>query len=234
MSRQNRSPWIVTLVMMLAVSLPMAVPALAEDPPEQPPEDPEKAEGAETPGSEAPVLGSKTSTTKGSSLADVAGRIRLNKPAADGSGVVISNDNLSKVSSKGKISVAGSSTPASSAAGSGEPASTAGAGAAASADADAAKSPANELITRYFDQKNKVDTLQFRLDDIDRQLAQPSPDPHYQYEHNSPQNRAPGVQDQGAVQREEVAKELAAERAKLEAIRREAQQKGIPLEEPKK
>ena len=173
---------------------------------------------------EQPVL--KTgSSAKGSSLAQAASKIRLQRPASgDGSGLVITNDNLQKVGSKGNLSVSGSSAagtapePATSAAPDAGPG-TAG-----------AQNPANDMVRQFQEQQRAVDALEARLKNFDQQLAEPSRDPHYQSSHNSPHLRAGGVQDTAQTRRDQLAKELESEKKQLEALREQARRNGLELE----
>jgi hypothetical protein len=173
---------------------------------------------------EQPVL--KTgSSSKGNSLAQAASRIRLQRPASgDGSGLVITNDNLQKVGSKGNLSVSGSSAAGAAP----EPATSvapdAGPGAAG------AQNPANDMVRQFQEQQRAVDALEERLKNFDEQLAQPSRDPHYQSSHNSPHLRAGGVQDTAQTRRDQLAKELESEKKKLEAIQEQARRNGLQLQ----
>jgi hypothetical protein len=211
----------------------MAAPVVAEDPPEGRSEDDQKATASEqTQKEEEPVLKAQPTAKRGSSLADVAGRIKLNKPPADGgSGVVISDQNLQKVSSKGRISVAGVADPVASEEAAGAAGQT---GAGAPGGADAQNNPANALLEQYLAQKRKVDELEALVAHYDKQLDEPNPDPHYVYSHQSPQNRAPGVQDPAITKRDDAAKQLEEERKQLDEARRKATEAGVRLEEPAK
>ncbi len=156
------------------------------------------------------------------SLAAAAARIRLHRPADEGKGpVVITNQNLGEVAGQGTISEGGGvgSSPVVSA----EP------------DGNQQKSdvnPANELVSRYLEQKRTVEALEARVKNFDEQLAKPPRDPHNPQSQNSPQFRAPGVVDNAEKQRDEVAKQLAEERTKLDALRARARREGVELTAP--
>lgn len=227
MSRRSPVSLSLCVVGVLAVLLTGVAPVAAEDPPEKSGDANASTATSDQPAQNGqPELKAKTSSKRGNSLADVAGRIKLHKPDAEGgSGIVISDRNLQKVSAKGRISVAGTT----------EPASDQQAQPPEGAAGEAEENPANQLAKQYQEQKRKVAELEATLESYDKQLAAPNPDPHYAYSHQSPQNRAPGVQDPATVKRDETAKQLEQERTRLEQIRRQAEQAGVRFEDtPKK
>jgi len=230
MTRCTACSWNVVMAAALVAVVMMAAPVLAEDPPKGESEEATKEAASEkTQKAEEPVLKARPTAKRGSSLADVASRIRLNKPPADGSsGVVISDQNLQKVSSKGRISVAGAVEPVA-----GEQADGAGGQTVAGApgNPDPQNNPANALLEQYLAQRRKVDELEALVAHYDKQLAEPNPDPHYAYSHNSPQNRAPGMQDPATTKRDNAAKQLEEERKKLDEARRKATEAGARLDE---
>jgi hypothetical protein len=93
----------------------------------------------------------------------------------------------------------------------------------------AAPAAANDVAARLLEQQARVDDLTTRLQDMDAQLAAPSPDPHYPKVDSAPQFRAPGVVDPARGERDAVAAQLEAERAKLEALRAQAASAGVTL-----
>ncbi len=156
------------------------------------------------------------------SLAAAAARIHLRRPADEGRGpVVITNQNLGEVAGRGTVSEGGG-------VGSSSVVSAAPAGDQQKGDVN----PANELVGRYLEQTRTVEGLEARLKNFDQQLAKPARDPHNPQSQNSPQFRAPGVVDNAQKQRDEVAKQLAEERAKLEALRARARREGVELGAP--
>jgi hypothetical protein len=222
MDRQTRARGTVATAWILAAALMMGVPAVAEDPPEGTEGETSSQQAAEQGSQDQPVLKSKASSKQANSLAAAASRIRLQKPAGDGSsGLVISNDNLKQTGAKASMSVAG---------GGGQTAAARSAGTTSQATAAGAGNPANALVQQYHQQKRSVDLLEERLASYDEQLKQPNRDPHYADYHSSPHNRAPGVQDSAQKKRDDTAKQLAQEKQKLEALRRQAVDAGVSLD----
>jgi hypothetical protein len=223
MARHRKSLCAPSVGWLLAIIAIAALPVAAEDPPEetQGEQATQQATGQES--SSEPVLKSKPSTSSGNSLAAAASRIKLQKPAGEaGSGLVISNDNLKRAGSGGVMSVGSGATQAPAAQPS---AASPEQGAAAGAD-----NPANALVAQYHQQKQNVDLLTERLENYDKQLAQPNRDAHYADYHSSPHNRAPGVQDVNQLQRDALAKELEQEKKKLDALKKQAADEGIVLQ----
>ncbi len=208
----------VVLCGLLGLAALAAVPALAEDPTTDDARATEARAATAEPAQAEPSLKSKAPPGTTNSLAAAAAKIRLNRPEGS-SGLVISNDNLARVSSQGTVSVAGGVQ-----AGSVPSPSTAG------ATAEGADNPANAMVQQYHQQKATVEGLEARLKHFDEQLAKPSTDPHYPNIQNSPHLRAGGVQDPAQAQRDNVAAQLAAERKKLDALRNQARRDGVPLE----
>jgi hypothetical protein len=227
MRHRKLTEHLVLPALLLAIGL--AAPVAAEDPPQEEPEQTQteeqaakRAEAAEkTPEQqqEMPALGSARGTEKGSSLAAAAGKITLQKPADGSSGIVISDQNLKTAGQKGAVSQgtgqAAASSPAAAAPGTAAP-------------GEAAANPQNELAARLEQQKLRVQELEERLANLDRQLAEKEQrDPHYRYYHNSPQNRAGGVQDEVQGQRDLLAQELETARTELDRTEAQARRAGI-------
>lgn len=179
--------------------------ALAAAPPASADDPPEQAPPASTP------------TAVPGSLAAAAAGLRLQPAAETSSGsLVITNQNLKATGAGAAVSQGGGATVAPGPSG---PQGTAG----------AAPATANDLAARLLEQQARVDDLATRLQDMDAQLAAPSPDPHYPKVDQAPQFRAPGVVDPARGERDAVAAQLEAERAKLEALRAGAAAAGITL-----
>lgn len=153
------------------------------------------------------------------SLAAAAAGLRLQPADGTGSGsLVITNQNL-------KASGAGAAVSQGAAA-----AVAPGPGPIPSqATAPAAPATANDLAARLFEQQARVDDIATRLQSMDEQLAAPPTDPHYPKVDTAPQFRAPGVIDPARGERDAVAAQLEAERAKLEALRAQAGSAGVTL-----
>jgi hypothetical protein len=203
---------------LLCLACLLAVPLWADDPPQ---EDPEA--GAAQAEKKEP-----TPAPKPGSLADAAARIKLQQPAEGGSsGLVISDQNLKEKGSGAALSQgtgAKLSGAAAGGAGQGKPA-----GPSMTPEQSAA---ANDIVQRYQAQLVVVQGLEVRLANWDERLAEPSHDPYYPKYSNSPQNRAPGQVDEAEGTRNLLAKHLAEERKKLDAIRNEAKRAGVALSEP--
>jgi len=207
MARHAQSWIIARLLVAAGLTLGAAVPCLAEDPPK---EDPElKQEAGQH---EAPPAGS---------LAAAASKIKLQKPAeGEGGTVVITDKNIKKsgagaaVSQGSGVSSAGV-TP------------TLGA-----SQGSSVASNANQLAAQVLAQKAKVDNMEAQLASYDKQLAAPSPDPHYPNYGNAPQFRSPGVVDPAHGKRDAYAAELEKEKAKLRDMEKRAQQAGAKTAAP--
>lgn len=215
----TRRPWTPkVLVVAVGILLAFASSIAADEPPSDKGQSAEQKQGQEQPpaGGE-PALKSQAPAKGGSSLAAAAAGIKLTQPASDGS-VVISNASLKKSASKGTVSVGGGVTSASAAA---KPAPASAAG--------EKENPANAVVQQYNEQLRTVEGLEARLKNFDEQLKAPARDPHYAYVTGRPHDRAPGVQDPASVQRDALAKQLEAERTKLNTLREQARRQGIEL-----
>jgi hypothetical protein len=222
MDRQIKSRYAFTVGRILMMVSMIGIPVMAEDPPEGTQGEPSSQEEAKQASQEQPVLKSSSSSKQANSLAEAASRIRLQKPAGErSSGLVITNDNLKQTGAKASVSVAGGGEQSSA---------TQSAGSTTQATSAGTGNPANALVQQYHAQKRNVDLLEERLASYDEQLKQPNRDPHYADYHTSPQNRAPGVQDNAQMKRDNTAKELAQEKQKLEALRRQAVDAGVSLD----
>lgn len=160
-----------------------------------------------------------TPTAVPGSLAAASAGLRLQPTEETGSGaLVITNQNL-KASGAGAAVSQGATVVA-----------APGPGPSASqATAPAAPTMVNDLAAQLLEQQARVDDLTTRLQDMDAQLAAPSPDPHYPKVDNAPQFRAPGVVDPARGERDAVAAQLEEERAKLEALRTQAGSAGVTI-----
>jgi hypothetical protein len=187
------------LVAGMLLTLAASLPATADDPQQAPP---------------AP-----TATAVPGSLAAAAGGLRLQPAAETGTGsLVITNQNLKAPGAGAAVSqgaVVVAPAPES--------------GGAPQATAAAAPPGANDLAVQLLQQQARVDDLTTRLQDMDKQLAAPSPDPHYPKVDFAPQFRAPGVVDPARGQRDALEAELEAERGKLEALRKQAAASGVTI-----
>jgi hypothetical protein len=163
---------------------------------------PEQAPPAPTP---TPVPGT---------LAAAAAGLRLQAPAGTDSGaLVITNQNLKATGAGAAVSQGGAAAVAPG------PGPSAPQGAAA----------ANDLAAQLLEQQARVDDLTVRLQAMDEQLAAPSTDPHFPKVDNAPQFRAPGVVDPARGERDALAAQLEAERAKLDALRAQAATAGVTI-----
>jgi len=198
----------------------LTFPAWGDDPPKEEPEaKAEQAEGAKQDATPKP---------SGNSLADAAARIKLQKPAGgEGSGLVISDQNLKKSGSGASVAQGtGAQLSGSAATGSTTQGKKVG---TMSPEASAL---GNDIVQRYHAQVAVVRGLEVRLANWDKRLAEGSADPHYPKFSNSPQNRPPGVVDEAEGTRDLLAKQLGEERKKLDGIRKEAQRAGVTLSDP--
>jgi hypothetical protein len=205
-------------VITLGLVLAFGFPAAADDPQvdeKQPAANQQEQTQSTT--SEEPELKSLGSAKGGSSLAAAAAGIKLTQPPSDGA-PVISNANLQKSGGKGAMSVGGGVSAASAAQATG------------SATAKGGSNPANALVQQYNEQLRTVESLEARLKNVDEQLEPAARDPHYPYVTARPHDRAPGVQDPASAQRDAVAKQLEAERAKLNTLRDRARRQGVQLD----
>lgn len=186
---------------ILTLSAALTIPAAAQEAP--PPQG--QPEAAPAPAAPAPAR----------SLADVAGRIQLNRTAVGEDGrIVISNQNLGKLAGDGRISVAGAVGSAA----------TAPAATASQTPADALRGWQQEYEAQFL----KVHDLEYDLQDFERRVEE-SQDPYFPF---GPHDRAPETRSPNQVISERGAAELEAERRKLEQIRRDAARQGFELKEP--
>jgi hypothetical protein len=196
----------------------LVLPASADEPPKEENE----AQAAQ---SEAPKQAA-TPTSTGSSLADAAAGIKLRQPAGgEGSGLVISDQNLKESGSGAALSQGAGAKISGGAASAGTQAQPAG------GTSPEASARANEIVQRYHAQLALVEGLEVRLANWNKLIAEGSPDAHYKKFSDSPQNRPPGVVDEAEGQRDLLAKRLAEEQQKLDAIRKEAKGAGVALSE---
>ena len=200
MGSREKSAFFIWLVFAFGMVCFLAFPAGAEDPPKEQPEQ-QTGQQQET----APPAGS---------LAAAASRIKLQSPVDDGSGSPVISDHNVKSAGKGAAVSQGSGSVTGSAA----PSAAAGQPAAAKANA-----AADELQA----QRVKVQNMEAQLADYDRQLAEPSPDPHYPKYQDAPQFRSPGVVDPAQGKRDQFAQQLEQERAKLQELEKQAKQAGV-------
>jgi len=197
------------LLLAGGLTLGAAVTALAEDPPKDDPE--QKAQQQEQTESR------QGSAPKGS-LAAAASKIKLQKPADSESGGMVITDHNVKSAGSGAVVSQGSGSVSSGAAGS--PAASAGTTASSATRAD-------KLASELLAQKAKVDNMEAQLASYDKQLEAPPVDPHYPQWSKAPQFRGPGVQAPATSERDEYAKRLEEERAKLEQLLKEAEGAGV-------
>ena len=165
-----------------------------------------------------PTPPAATPTAVPGSLAAAAAGLRLQPAGETGSGsLVITNQNL-------KATGAGAAVSQGAATVSPGPGPNAPQGPVAAAPAEA-----NDLATRLLEQQARVDDIATRLQSMDQQLAAPPTDPHYPKVDTAPQFRAPGVIDPARGERDALAAQLEAERAKLDALRAQAASAGVTL-----
>jgi hypothetical protein len=203
-------------VITLGLALMFGSPVAADDPQSQDEKPAETQQEQQQAADEEPTLKSQPSPKGGNSLAAAAAGIKLTQPTSEGA-LVISNANLRKSGDKGTVSVGGGVTAASGGQHSGVSTATGG------------TNPANTLVQQYNEQLRTVESLEARLKNIDEQLEEPARDPHYPYVTARPHDRAPGVQDPASAQRDGLAKQLEAERAKLNTLRDQARRQGVRL-----
>jgi hypothetical protein len=192
----------------LAVALCVAVPAIwAEDPPKDQSE--QQADQQPTPAAPA------------GSLAAAASKIKLQQPEGEGSGSLVITDQNVKSAGQGAAVSQGSGV----ATGAPPPAALTSGQRPAATDANAV---ADELQA----QRVKVQNMEAQLADYDRQLAEPSTDPHYPKYSDAPQFRSPGVVDPAKGKRDELARRLEEERGKLVELEKKAGQAGVKQADP--
>ncbi len=190
------------LLLAAGILCAASLPAGAEDPPqEKPKQQTEKQQEA---------------TPPPGSLAAAAAGIKLQKADGDDSGSLVISDQNVKKAGKGAAVSEGSGSVAGSPAVPAPPGQQANAAASANAAAD-------ELQA----QKVKVQNMEAQLAEYDKQLAAPPTDPKYPKYSNAPHSRSPGVIDPAQGQRDEYAKRLEEERAKLQELEKKANQAGV-------
>lgn len=201
MLRIQRRPIELRLLLAALLALALVMPAAADEPEQQPPPEPKPT----------PVPGS---------LAAAAAGLKL-QPAADGgSGSLVITDQNLRAKGAGAAVSQGSRTGA---AATTPPAQAAGAPPAA----QSAPAAGGDLASQLLAQQARVDELETRLRAMDEQLAEPSPDPRYPKSNNAPQFRAPGVVDPAQGERDAVARELEAARARLAELQAQGDKVGI-------
>ena len=175
------------------------------------------ADEGEKPDTTQPTLKTRTTADPGrkpQSLAGLAATIRLRKSAGnEGSGVMIDKATLDELAKTGVISVSGSATATEE-----EPATEESAPTTTGA-------PSDDLQKRYDTQAQKIDNLEKGLQEFD-QRVQDRRTPHTSV---MPHDLPPGVRNPNLITRERVEAEIAEERAKLEAMTRQARRAGVEL-----
>ncbi len=205
MGGREKSAFYLCLLFAFGMVCVPGFPAGTEDPPQEKAE--QNAQQEET----APPAGS---------LAAAASRIKLQSPGEEGSGATVISDQNVKTAGKGAAvsqgsgAVTGSATPS------------------AAAGQPAAAANANAVADELQAQRVKVQNMEAQLADYDRQLAEPSPDPHYPKVQDAPQFRSPGVVDPAQGKRDQLAQQLEQERAKLQELEKKAKQAGVKEAEP--
>jgi hypothetical protein len=187
------------LVAGMMLALTGSLPVTAEDPPQQ---------ASPTP----------TPTAVPGSLAAASAGLRLQPTEETGSGaLVITNQNLKATGAGAAVSQGAATVPPG-------PGPNGPQGPVAAVPA-----AANDLAARLLEQQARVDDIATRLQSMDEQLAAPPTDPHYPKVDTAPQFRAPGVIDPARGERDALAAQLEAERAKLDALRAQAGSAGVTL-----
>lgn len=145
----------------------------------------------------------KDKRTKAKSLSDLAAQIKLKKPSEDEGSLVISNRELSKSSGGGTISYGG----------------TLAGGSSPDAPPEAKPKEISPEQQRVLDeQQSKVQELQRQKEQLERMLEiENNP-----YTNSGAHYRPGGIQSTTQVERDRVARELEAENAKLEKMKRRA------------
>jgi hypothetical protein len=162
----------------------------------------------------------KTSAkTKSKSLADFAAKVKLKGTQGEDNKITIDNHNLSETSGRGTLSTGGGVSTGEAAAKDEKTKATGSSGTA---------SAQTELKNDYAQQKAKVEAMEKSLADFEAEAAKK--DPHFA---NSAHDRSPGTRAPDELTREKAGKELAAEKQKLEALRKQAEKDGVELESPK-
>lgn len=153
------------------------------------------------------------------SLAAAAAGLKLQRSAEEGSALVITDQNLKAAGAGAAMSEGrGATVPP-----------TAGTTSPPVATPAVTAPQANDFGSQLLAQQAKVDELEARLAAMDRQLAAPSADPHYPKTDSAPQFRAPGVVDPAQAERDALAAQLEAERARLDGLRAQGEKVGIQL-----
>lgn len=159
-----------------------------------------------------PVLGTSSArfgAGSAGSLAEVARQLRLAKP--EGQGVMEVNDlNLGEVAASGAISVAEGATVS--------------AGPAQRSGAEGGETRIDGWEKRFDEQVEAVAAAEELLAKIDEHRSQPT-DPYMP--RMGPHGSAPGAISPGQQQRDEAARALAEEQAKLDALRKEGRRLGV-------
>lgn len=189
------------LLLAGVVALALSVPAVGDEPEQQPPPDPKPT----------PVPGS---------LAAAAAGLKLQGSETGGDALVITDQNLRSSGAGASLSQGGGATT-------GPATGPKAAAAPATGAVSAAPAAASDLAGQLLAQQAKVDELEARLAMMDQKLAEPSPDPRYPKYNNAPQFRAPGVVDPAQGERDAVAAELEAARARLSELKAQGDKAGI-------
>ncbi len=140
-------------------------------------------------------------------LSELAARINLRRPD-DGGPVVVSDQNLRELAGRGTLSVAGAPLEAPS---------------APLPETGPSEADLEEFRARVEEREAAVAEAERRLREFDTR-AEAARDPYWG---SGPQNFAPGQISQVDVVREDLQREVAAEREQLEELRREGRRTGL-------
>ena len=170
-----------------------------------------------------PTLGARKVTTrkagKGTSLADLAGSIKLDRGAAGG-GFVVTNQNLAEVAGRGVISV-----------GSGDSEGQPEQPAAASAEAggiQVAKTPEQVWRDELAAQQKKIEQMQQDRADFEKKVTEG----RGPYDSSGPHNLAPDVVSANQQTREQADARIEAERQRLQQLQSQGRRQGYNPESP--
>ncbi len=214
------------VIIAIAFGLLAVGPVPADE--EQPPRADEETAATSAPPEEAPeqpVLGAARSSGGARSLADLARSVKLKEVGSGDGAVEITDANLTQIRGGGTMSISGTASTA-------PPLVPEGDGSAEEeAEAVPVLTPEEEALQRsYEEQLAKVDSIEKGLADFDQRVEQQRSQP---YVTTYAQNRAPGTRNQNNLTAEKVEADLAAEKAKLEALRAQASDEGYELRDPK-
>lgn len=155
-----------------------------------------------------PLLGSSKPAPKKGGLAAFAASAQLKGQSSEDGSVKISNNSLSETSGGGTMSVGGGVTAG-------------GAAKKEGPESDIPQGPTadEQWSKRIEEQERKIESMEKGLVEFDKQVEE-------NRRTSAAHNRAPGTRAPDEVTRERVQKEIAAEKARLDDLRRQAKREG--------